>query len=96
MTLSEFKTSLSQANPPANISPELKALWYDGKEDWHQAHEIAQEANTPTYCLIHAYLHRKEGDKWNANYWYQRAGRKMPKNTLDQEWQNLVQEFLPA
>jgi len=96
MTLSEFKTSLSQANPPANISPELKALWYDGKEDWHQAHEIAQETNTPTHCLIHAYLHRKEGDNWNANYWYQRAGRKMPKNTLDQEWQNLVQEFLSA
>ncbi|PIQ21096.1 MAG: hypothetical protein COW65_11170, partial [Cytophagales bacterium CG18_big_fil_WC_8_21_14_2_50_42_9] len=60
MTLSEFKASLTQSDPPANLSPELKALWNDGKEDWHQAHEIAQETNTPAHCLIHAYLHRKK------------------------------------
>ena len=94
MTLSEFKTSLTQTNPPANISPELKALWYDGKEDWHQAHEIAQEQNTPAHSLIHAYLHRKEGDNWNANYWYQRAARKMPSISLEQEWESIAKELL--
>jgi len=96
MTLAEFKSSLTNPNPPTAMKPELKALWYDGKEDWHQAHEVAQEKNTPGYCLIHAYLHRKEGDNWNANYWYQRAGRKMPATSLAQEWENLVQEFLAA
>jgi len=96
MTLAEFKSSLTNPNPPAAMKPELKALWYDGKEDWHQAHEVAQEKNTAGYCLIHAYLHRKEGDNWNANYWYQRAGRKMPSTSLEQEWENLVQEFLAA
>ena len=94
MTLQEFKDSLSLPQPPANLSPELEAMWYDGKEDWHQSHEIAQKQNTPAHCLVHAYLHRKEGDNWNANYWYQRAGRKMPSTTLKQEWEAIVQEFL--
>jgi hypothetical protein len=96
MNYPEFKASLGQAAPPAALSAELQALWYDGKGDWHQSHEIAQEKNTPGHCLVHAYLHRKEGDQWNANYWYQRAGRQMPKASLDQEWEALVQEFLGA
>jgi len=94
MTFPEFKTSLAQETPPTKLSPELQALWYDGKDNWHQSHEIAQEKNTPNYCWIHAYLHRKEGDQWNANYWYQRAGRKMPKVSLEQEWEDIVQELL--
>ncbi|WP_026462471.1 hypothetical protein [Adhaeribacter aquaticus] len=96
MTLQEFKSSLSNGNPPAGLSSELKAMWYDGKEDWNQAHEIAQEVNTAPHCLVHAYLHRKEGDQWNANYWYNRAGRKMPNVSLAQEWEIIVQEFLVA
>lgn len=94
MTLAEFKTSLADEKPPASLTKELKALWYDGKGNWNQSHEIAQEANTPAHCLIHAYLHRKEGDNWNANYWYNRAGRKMPKVSLEQEWADITTELL--
>lgn len=93
-TLEDFKASLTQDTPPTGLSPELQALWYDGKGNWHQSHEIAQEKNTPTYCLIHAYLHRKEGDNWNADYWYNRAGRKMPSVSLAQEWENIAREML--
>lgn len=96
MNYAEFKASLSQHTPPAGLNQELLALWYEGKGDWDRSHEIAQEENTPGHCLVHAYLHRKEGDQWNANYWYQRAGRKMPKASLAQEWEDLVQEFLSA
>ena len=94
MTLDAFKTTLTQDAPPGGLSKELQALWYAGKGDWHQSHEIAQEKNTPAYCLIHAYLHRQEGDTWNANYWYNKAGRKMPKVTLEQEWENITVEML--
>lgn len=94
MTLDAFKASLSAEQPPRELSPELKALWYDGKGDWDTAHNIAQEKNTPTHCLLHAYLHRKEGDRWNANYWYSRAGRPMPKSSLEQEWEAIVRELL--
>ena len=94
MNFDEFKASLHQGTPPVGLSPELQALWHEGKGDWHESHEIAQRHNTPGHCLVHAYLHRKEGDNWNANYWYQRAGRKMPAVSLPQEWDALVQEFL--
>jgi hypothetical protein len=94
MDISAFKSSLSYPIPPVGISQELLALWYAGKDDWQQSHEIAQQQNTPGHCLVHAYLHRQEGDQWNANYWYERAGRKMPNTSLPQEWEALVREFL--
>jgi hypothetical protein len=39
---------------------------------------------------VHAYLHRKEGVSWNADYWYDRAGRKFHRPALDAEWEALV------
>ena len=94
MTIDDFKASLAQDTPPKGLSKELQALWHDGKGDWHQSHEIAQEVNTPAHCLIHAYLHRKEGDNWNANYWYNKANRKMPQVSLAEEWENIAREML--
>lgn len=96
MTLSEFRASLSDPAPHPDLAKELQALWYDANGNWNKAHEIAQETNDPTYCLIHAYLHRKEGDAWNAGYWYKRANRKMPGLSLTEEWEQLVKEFLHA
>jgi hypothetical protein len=43
---------------------------------------------------IHAYLHRKEGDRSNADYWYQHAGRSFERPTLDAEWLVLVEGLL--
>ncbi|MES2733246.1 MAG: hypothetical protein V4714_15975 [Bacteroidota bacterium] len=94
MNLDSFKASLDSVKPPADIGDVLLALWHEGKGDWEASHGIVQAANTPDYCLIHAYLHRKEGDNWNANYWYTRAGQSMPKVSLEQEWENLVRQFL--
>jgi hypothetical protein len=39
---------------------------------------------------VHAYLHRKEGDLSNADYWYRRAGKRHPAVTLEQEWAEIV------
>jgi hypothetical protein len=39
---------------------------------------------------VHAYLHRKEGEEWNANYWYRRAGEQYRRTTLKEEWCALV------
>ena len=94
MTLQEFKTSLTNDNPPEDISDFLKALWYEGKGDWEHAHELAQSANTVDYCLIHAYLHRKEGDQWNAGYWYNRANQTLPVVPPELEWEQLVKLFI--
>ena len=34
MDLQAFKKTLSDNLPPDTLKPHLKALWYDGKNDW--------------------------------------------------------------
>lgn len=95
MNLNDFTASLSGPQPPASSSDLLHALWYDAKGDWHKAHEIAQSREgTREYDRLHAYLHRKEGDQWNAGYWYRRARAEMPAYSLEQEWEELAAGWL--
>lgn len=95
MNYKEFKESLKQESPNAGLGPILTALWHDAKGDWEAAHNVAQsQEGTRAYDQLHAYLHRVEGDTWNANYWYRRAGSTMPTGTLEEEWEALVKENL--
>ena len=94
MTLQTFKASLSHSAPPDGLTTLLRALWYDGKNDWEAAHNIAQDVDSEDGSWIHAYLHRKEGDHGNASYWYRRAGRPVPRVTLSEEWENIAEELL--
>ncbi|MEJ0103242.1 MAG: hypothetical protein WDO19_12090 [Bacteroidota bacterium] len=93
MTIDEFKKSLS-ASAPGKVSVYLESLWYDGKGDWEKSHNTIQDIEDKNAAWIHAYLHRKEGDTWNADYWYNKAGRKRPPVSLEEEWENLVMAFL--
>ncbi len=91
MTTDEFNASLSAAAPPAGIDPVLLALWHDAHGDWAAAHAVAQgREGTPAYDRLHAYLHRKEGDAFNAGYWYRRAGVPVHAGPLAAEWAELV------
>ena len=90
MDLESFVTSLDTDTPPKDISVYLLALWYDAKEDWDQSHTTIQDVDTKNAAWIHAYLHRKEGDTFNADYWYRRAGKKRSDVTIKEEWNNLV------
>ncbi|MEI9945643.1 MAG: hypothetical protein WDN26_15670 [Chitinophagaceae bacterium] len=94
MTFEEFNNSLAGGQPPSTLSEYLQALWYDGKEDWEKAHTVIQDIPDKTAAWIHAYLHRKEGDIWNADYWYTRAGRKRPAVSLKEEWEAIVKDLL--
>jgi hypothetical protein len=93
MVLQEFKASLVADNPPP-LNNLLLALWHDAKGDWEAAHDIAQDIHTRDGSWLHAYLHRKEGDQWNAGYWYRQAGKPVHTGTLEQEWEELVLAFL--
>ncbi|HEU0064631.1 MAG TPA: hypothetical protein VFQ58_06355 [Flavisolibacter sp.] len=42
---------------------------------------------------LHAYLHRKEGDLFNADYCYRKAGKLRPDYNLKHEWEILVGYF---
>lgn len=93
--LEEFRDSLAQPAPPPGLAPSLMALWWAGRGDWTAAHDVVQGHEGDADCdLIHAYLHRQEGDIGNARYWYRRAGRDLPGFSLEQEWTALAQEFL--
>lgn len=93
MTFEEFITSLDLNSPPAEASRGLRALWLDHKEMWEKAHEMIQDEEDGVCAAIHAYLHRKEGDSWNAKYWYRNAGRKPFEGSLTDEWNRLVLEL---
>lgn len=93
MDYESFVDSLSRNEPPKAISPYLLALWYDAKHQWDRSHDIAQDITDAKGSWIHAYLHRKEGDRANAGYWYSKAGKPYPEQSLDEEWKALVRSF---
>ncbi len=94
MTLEEFRNSLSYSEPPRQLSIALAALWWDAKGDWKQSHEVAGQDEGPAAAWVHAYLHRKEGDASNANYWYTRADKAPSKIPLEEEWNEIVESLL--
>lgn len=90
MNFADFKKSLETGVLPAGTTVYLQALWHDKKGEWQKAHELIQDLQDKTAAWIHAYLHRKEGDTWNADYWYNKAGRKRPSLSLNEEWEEIT------
>ena len=97
MNFQEFQASLSGDAPPSGLSSELQALWYEAKGDWDKAHSLVQNSALDEASWIHAYLHRKEGDRSNAQYWYRAAGKNPQFDlTLPEEWSSIVRSLLAA
>lgn len=94
MNTAAFTASLSTTAPPAHLPPPLEALWWDAKGDWSRAHSLIDDLETVDAMAVHAYLHRKEGSDWNADYWYRRAGSAHRRPTLEAEWATLVEALL--
>ncbi len=87
----QFLETLSSQNAPKEWPLALKALWFDAQGNWNASHDIAQDMHNDLGSWIHAYLHRKEGDEFNAGYWYRRANRPVPTITLDEELKQMVE-----
>ena len=94
MNITTFKSTLHQDTPPAGLKPAVRALWFDANNDWQKAHLEVDHLTDATAMHIHAYLHRKEGDMWNAGYWYSRANQEMSKSSLAEEWEQLCRLYL--
>jgi hypothetical protein len=90
MRIEAFRNLLVLDEPPGGLSRPLAALWWDAKGDWARAHALVDELETREAMAVHAYLHRKEGVEWNAEYWYSRAGVSFRRPSLDAEWEALV------
>ena len=91
MDLQAFRATLKDDAPPANWPATLAALWWDARGDWARAHGLVDDLDTRDGMSVHAYLHRKEGDLSNADYWYSRAGKQYRRPTLEAEWDALVE-----
>jgi len=55
MTLDDFRKSLTEAKPPAELTLALAGLWWDAKGDWTRAHESAQQDGGPEGSWVYAY-----------------------------------------
>ena len=93
--LPTFRATLANPEPPPQVDLALQALWWAAKHDWTRAHECAQQREGDPACdLVHAHLHRVEGDPANAAYWYRRAGRPVATAPLQDEWTAITTELL--
>ena len=72
----------------------LQALWHDYQGDWHSSHKLIDRSGDKDCAWVHAYLHRVEGDLWNARYWYRRSGKPESKLNLTEERQQIAQALL--
>ena len=94
MNISTFQSSLKDDAPPPELSIPLQALWWDAKGNWASAHTLVDDLETPDGMAVHAYLHRKEGEQWNADYWYRRTRINYRRETLEEEWEALASGLL--
>ena len=69
----------------------IKALELARAGNWDESHKLVQQYSDKLSCLIHAYLHRVEGDISNAKYWYRRAEVDMSDYTVEEELKRLYE-----
>jgi len=94
LILADLKDSLSKSAPPKGVGPALAALWWAAKDDWERAHKLVMDEGGKDCAWVHAYLHRVEGDRDNAGYWYRQAGRPVASGALESEWAAVAAELL--
>lgn len=92
LSFEDFLASVGGAQAP--LDPALRALWLDARGDWDGAHRCVDQSEVADAMWVHAFLHRKEGDAWNARYWYARAGRPPHEGSLETEWREIATALL--
>jgi len=90
MQYDDFVKLTEKQKPAEKLSDIHLALWYIFNDNWKMAHKTAQKLNTQTACWPHAYLHRVEGDKGNADYWYGRAYMEPTTIPLETELSDII------
>jgi hypothetical protein len=95
VTFVDLESAATANRPlPPDTDPLVRALWHDATGNWAAAHKAVQDIESSEAAWIHAYLHRKEGDLSNAQYWYRRAGRPAANGPLADEWRAIARTLL--
>ncbi|MEV4606694.1 hypothetical protein MRBLMR1_001648 [Neorhizobium sp. LMR1-1-1.1] len=64
----------------------LAAAGFKVGPEWEDVHNLCQQhEGEQAFDWGHALCHRIEGDDWNADYWYRRAGRRRI-GAISEEW----------
>ena len=69
-------------------------MWYAKNNNWDKSHQIVQNISTTIGSWIHAYLHRVEGDQFNAEYWYRKANMKPINESSNKEADQIIKQIL--
>ncbi|MEP2978458.1 MAG: hypothetical protein ABJO86_03165 [Lentilitoribacter sp.] len=65
----------------------IKSGNYQTGADLEAAHAICQGGEgIAEYDWVHAFVDRIEGDSFNADYWYKRAGKPAYDGSFEEEW----------
>lgn len=71
-SLKQHLAALGTANPSAvKLIRALSLVWNDHHDE---AHDIVQDLPSADAAYVHAILHRREPDYFNAKYWFRRVG----------------------
>lgn len=89
--ISQVKESNHQFSDPI-----LQCLYLIKHDKWDEAHDIAQDIESDFGYLLHGFLHKIEGDVWNAKYWYRRANEEYKEVGIESEWYSLVEKYLKS
>lgn len=59
------------------------------EENFEEALVFLKHFDSPEAAWIQASLYRKLGDSWNADYWYDKAGRTNPSQSFGAELEEI-------
>jgi hypothetical protein len=90
----QFLATLSEAAPPPDLEPALRALWYDANGRADSALRAAMNDPGHLGLRVCAYLHRKAGRAEEARLWYFRSGAAPWQGSPGSEWQDIVHTVL--
>jgi Flp pilus assembly protein TadD len=78
------------------LPPLRQAVAHLRAGQWTEAHDLAQQDNSPLGAWLHGILHLQEGDLENAEYWFDRAGRDFRKRGTVTEELAALEAALPV
>lgn len=96
MNSRQLGEAIEEGVKPIFTSETERCLWLAASGKWDEAHAIVESLPEPGASWIHGMLHREEGDRANAGYWYDRAKQTMPRKgtCIKEEWLVIAKALL--